>query len=63
MHGLDAQYGTSEPDRLAFATPDGVRVWLQLDRRHAATAPDDLINIAEQLDLGPWPDMTWVGTR
>jgi hypothetical protein len=63
VRGMAARYAPADPDRLAFTTPDGVRVWMQLDRRHADPTPDDLIHIAEQLDLGPWPDMSWVGTR
>lgn len=63
VHGVDARYATPSPDQITFTTADGVKVWLQLDRRHAATTPDDLVKIAEQLDLGPWPDMSWLGTR
>jgi hypothetical protein len=63
VHGLPARHTTADLEQIAFTTPDGVNVWLQLDRRHADPAPDDLVNIAEHLDLGPWPDMTWVGTR
>jgi hypothetical protein len=63
VQGVDARHATTDPDQLGFTTPDGVRVWLQLDRRHADPTPDDLVRIANQLDLGPWPDMSWVGTR
>src|SRR5262249_46581694 len=63
VRGIDARYAASDLDWIAFTVPGGVKVGLQLDRRHAATAPDDLVRIAEQLDLGPWPDMSWVGTR
>jgi hypothetical protein len=63
VHGVPARYATADPEQLAFTTLDGVKVWLQLDRRHADPTPDDLVGIAEHLDLGPWPNMTWVGTR
>jgi hypothetical protein len=63
VHGVDARYATPDPDQLELTMPDGVKVWMQLDRRHADTTPDDLVKIAEQLDVGPWPDMNWVGTR
>lgn len=63
VHGVEARYATPDPDRLTYTTPDGVKVWLQLDRRHAPTGPDDLVRIADQLDLGPRPDMSWVGSR
>ncbi|MEV0728074.1 hypothetical protein [Polymorphospora sp. NPDC050346] len=66
--------GWHVPDNghLFFTLPDGVAVFVGLDAPIAAeptggdpeTVPlAELVRIAEEFDFGPWPDMSWVGSR
>jgi hypothetical protein len=53
-----------ETRQLFLTLPDGVEVFAQLDDGPAGEAPmPTLARIVEELDLGPWPDMSWVGGR
>lgn len=66
-------HGWQVPDsgQLFLTLSDGVEVRLQLlspvsqdgmSSPNPNTVPE-LIRIAEEFDFGPWPDMTWVGTK
>ncbi|HYN95112.1 MAG TPA: hypothetical protein VES42_14780, partial [Pilimelia sp.] len=50
--------------QLFLTLPDGVEVFAQLDEAPGGQrAMPDLIRVMRELDLGPWPDMSWVGQR
>ncbi|MET7417695.1 hypothetical protein [Dactylosporangium sp. NPDC005555] len=67
---LDGLAGWYAPDsrHLFLTLDDGVQVLLGLDAVDGQTeepgqVPPELTRIIEALDHGPWPDMTWVGSR
>jgi hypothetical protein len=72
VRGLDGW--KNQPNGQLFVTlPDGIEVFLQFDpgAPQGSSSPDapradpipDLVRIVEAFDFGPWPDMSWVGTR
>jgi hypothetical protein len=79
VHGVDgwrpAEPGMAQ---LYLTLADGVQVMLNFGGVSAYEPPSgppynrpsqdpdqmtDLLRVAEELDFGPWPDMSWVGSR
>jgi hypothetical protein len=48
-----------ENGQLFLSQPDGVEAFVQLD----SESVDEMVQIMEAFDSGPWPDMSWVGGR
>jgi hypothetical protein len=50
--------------QIFLTLPDGIEVFAQLDgASDTEQEMPSLVRVMEHLDLGPWPDMTWVGGR
>jgi hypothetical protein len=50
-------------NRLFLTLPDGIEVVFNLSTSPGDRQMADVVRVAETLDFGPWPDMSWVGTR